>query len=151
MRYLITTIFLTIFFCNVASAASDSEVARVKTFTGTASIKRQEKTIPAQREEKLFKGDILRTGGDGTLGIMFKDDTCLTLGHDSAVVINEFLFAQSQGKFSLVVRMVKGTASYLSGMIGKLSPQSIRFETPVATVGIRGTRFLVQIDDRGGQ
>lgn len=148
---IIVIILLTSTFYGVASAASDSEVARVKTFTGSASIGRQEKTIPASREEKIFKGDTLRTGADGTLGIIFKDDTCLSLGPGSAVVIDEFLFAPAQGKFALVIRMIKGTAAYLSGVIAKLSPQSIRFETPVATVGIRGTKFLVQIDDESGR
>jgi hypothetical protein len=43
--------------------------------------------------------------------------------------------------------MVQGTAVYISGIIAKLSPQSVRFETPNATIGIRGTRFLVKVDE----
>jgi len=43
--------------------------------------------------------------------------------------------------------MFRGTAAYLSGMVGKLSPESVRFETPVASVGIRGTKLLVKIDE----
>jgi hypothetical protein len=43
--------------------------------------------------------------------------------------------------------MLKGTAVYLSGIIGKLSPQSVRFETPNATIGIRGTKMLVKVDE----
>jgi hypothetical protein len=37
--------------------------------------------------------------------------------------------------------------AYLSGLIGKLSPESARFETPVASIGIRGTRFAVKTDE----
>jgi len=44
--------------------------------------------------------------------------------------------------------MFKGTAVYLSGLISKLAPDSARFETPSASVGIRGTKFAVKVDGR---
>jgi hypothetical protein len=44
---------------------------------------------------------------------------------------------------SLIARLAKGTMAYMSGIIGKLAPESVRFETPVATIGIRGTCFVV--------
>jgi hypothetical protein len=130
-----------------APVASDGEIARVKTFTGTVSIIRTEKVIPVSRDEKIYKGDTLKTGADGSLGITFRDNTLLSLGPGSIVIMNEFLFDPAQGKLSIVTRIIKGTAAYLSGIIAKLSPQSVRFETPVATVGFRGTRFLVRIEE----
>jgi hypothetical protein len=36
--------------------------------------------------------------------------------------------------------------AYLSGIIAKLSPESVRFETPVGNVGIRGTKFAIKVD-----
>jgi hypothetical protein len=46
----------------------------------------------------------------------------------------------------MVITMLKGTASYLSGIIGRQSPESVRFKTPEATIGIRGTQFLVKVE-----
>jgi len=46
----------------------------------------------------------------------------------------------------MIARMVKGTASYLSGIIGHQSPESVKFRTPEATIGIRGTHFLVKVN-----
>ena len=129
-------------------AAAGGEVARVKTYTGTATIARTDRVLSLQKDEKIYVGDTLKTGADGSLGITFRDNTILSLGPNSTVVISEFLFAPAQGKLSIVTRIIKGTAVYLAGVIAKLSPQSVRFETPVATVGFRGTRFLVKIDDR---
>lgn len=129
-----------------AVVAPDGDVARVKTFTGTASIVRANKVIPVNRDAKLYQGDTLRTGKDGSLGIIFRDNTLLSLGPNSAVIIEEFLFSPAQGKLSIVTRMLKGTAAYLSGVIAKLSPKSVRFLTPVGNVGFRGTKFLVRID-----
>jgi hypothetical protein len=129
------------------AAASDGPAGSVKTIKGAASIVRQEKIIPAESGEKIFEGDILRTEADGSLGVIFKDDTLLSLGPNSELVIDGFLFAPAKGKLSFVVRMLKGTAAYLSGISAKLSPESVRFETPVASVGIRGTKFVVKVDD----
>jgi hypothetical protein len=47
----------------------------------------------------------------------------------------------------MITRMLRGTASYISGIIGRQSPESVRFQTPDATIGIRGTQFLVKVAD----
>ncbi len=129
------------------ATASENEVARVKTFAGTVSIARMEKVIPVSRDEKIYRGDSLQTGADGTLGIIFRDNTTLSLGPGSVVIVNEFFFLPSEGKLSIVNRIIKGTAVYISGVIAKLSPQSVRFLTPAATVGFRGTKFLVSVNE----
>jgi len=129
------------------SNASDTPVGSVKTLKGTASIIRQNQVMPAQIGDKVFVGDSLKTGPDSSLGMIFKDDTLLSIGPGSEILINEFLFSPAEGKLSIVTRLVKGTAAYLTGIIAKLSPESVRFETPVANIGIRGTRFAVKIED----
>ena len=45
----------------------------------------------------------------------------------------------------MVIRVSQGIISYISGMISKLAPGSVRIETPVATLGIRGTSLLARI------
>ena len=147
MRYLSSIVAAALVTCATFAAASDGSVGRVKTVKGSASIVRGQSSLPAVVNERVFQGDTLRTGPDGSLGVMLKDDTVLSLGPNSAVVIDQFLFAPAEGKLSLVTRMLKGTAVYFSGVIAKLSPQSVRFETPNASIGIRGTRFLVKVDE----
>jgi hypothetical protein len=68
------------------------------------------------------------------------------LGPDSILVIDEFVFAPKQWKFSIVIRMLKGTAAYLSGLISKLSPESAHFRTPTGSIGIRGTKFVAKVE-----
>jgi hypothetical protein len=70
------------------------------------------------------------------------------LGPESVLVIDEFIFASRQEKFAIVLRMIKGTAAYLSGLISRLAPESAHFETPSASIGIRGTRFLVKVEEK---
>ena len=129
-------------FCN----ASDAPVGSVSRLKGTASIVRKNQVIPAQIGEKIYMMDALKTGRDGSLGVVFKDDTLLSIGPQSEIIISEFLFSPAEGKLSIVTRLLKGSAIYLTGIIGKLSPESVRFETPVANIGIRGTKFAVKIE-----
>ena len=131
---------------DVSSADGSVPVAVVKKISGSATVVRQGQPIPATNGLKIWENDMLRTGDNGSIGIVFNDDTLLSLGPGSILLIDEFVFAPRQGKFSIVIRMVKGTAAYLSGLISKLSPDSAHFKTPTASIGIRGTKFVVKVE-----
>ncbi len=146
MRYVFGVLCLVLFLSCNAQAASNEEAATVKNCSGSALIVRQNITLPVKKHDRIFAGDVLRTGRDGTMGVIFKDNTTLSLGPRSELAIDEFLFSPSQGKLSIVTRMLRGTVAYVSGVIAKLSPQAVRFETPTATIGIRGTKFLVKVE-----
>ncbi len=59
--------------------------------------------------------------------------------------INEYVYAPNMEEYSMVIKLFKGTVSYLSGLIARLSPGATRFETPTASLGIRGTNFLAKV------
>lgn len=131
---------------DVSSADSSVPVATVKKINGSATIVRQGQPIPATNGLEIWENDTLRTGSNGSMGIVFNDDTFLSLGPGSVMTIDEFVFNPKQGKFSIVIRMLKGTAAYLSGLISKLSPESAHFNTPRASIGIRGTKFVAKVE-----
>ncbi|HEY6097628.1 MAG TPA: FecR domain-containing protein [Candidatus Deferrimicrobium sp.] len=124
-------------------AASDGTIGVVRNAAGSATVTRGGTVLPATAGTRLHTGDALATGPDGSLGVILRDDSSLSLGPSSSLVLRDFLFSPSEGKFSLLVRLSKGTMAYLSGLIGKLAPEKARFETPTATIGIRGTHFAV--------
>ena len=115
----------------------------VRNCEGNATINRGNQAIPAVPGAKLKTGDVLATGPGGSMGITLRDNSSLSIGPQSSVALQDFLFSPAEGKMSLVARLAKGTMAYMSGIIGKLSPESVRFETPVASIGIRGTCFVV--------
>lgn len=127
-------------------AHASAPVASVKKVSGSVTVLRQGKTIPAINGLEIWEKDTLQTSRNGSIGIVFSDDTMLSMGPGSILTIDEFVFAPKQGKFSIVLRMLKGTAVYLSGLISKLSPDSAYFKTPTASIGIRGTRFLIKVE-----
>jgi len=128
-------------------AVAGEAIGVVRNVSGDASITRVEKTFPAAPGIKLLVGDTLGTGPDGSLGVILRDDSSLSIGPGSRLVLRSFLFSPSAGTFDLVVRITQGSLAYLSGLIGKLAPENARFETPTATIGIRGTRFAVKVGE----
>ena len=143
---LVTLVSLLFISVEASAEGAPSCVATVQKVSGTASVLRQGQTIPAATGLEVRENDTLRTGPNGSLGVLFHDDTQLSLGPGSVLVIDEFVFAPREGKFSIVLKMLKGTASYLSGLISKLSPESAHFQTPTASIGIRGTKFVVKVE-----
>jgi hypothetical protein len=143
----LVTIFLFLSISGEFTSANPSPViATVQKVSGMATVVRQGQTISAKIGLEIYQNDTLRTGHDGSIGVVFHDDTLLSLGPESVVVIDEFVFAPRQGKFSIVIRMLKGTVAYLSGLISKLAPESAHFKTPTASIGIRGTKFVARVE-----
>lgn len=121
-------------------------IGKAKTGKGDVVVVRTGQSIPLKVGDRLYQKDTIRTGTDSTVGIIFEDNTVLSLGPNSELVIDEYIFAPEKGMLSMVARILKGTASYLSGIIGRQSPESVKLHTPDATIGIRGTQFLVRAE-----
>jgi hypothetical protein len=121
-------------------------VGSVKTVSGTAYLSRNGEQLPAKVGDYLLEGDTLMTDNNSSMGVIFRDDTLLSLGSRSQVRIDAFVFDPAQDNMSFLTNVTKGTAQYISGQIAKLSPEKMSVETPLSTIGIRGTRFLVKVD-----
>jgi hypothetical protein len=119
-------------------------VGGLRKVTGVGTIIRDGQQIIAKDGIRVKKGDKIITGANGALGIIFTDNTRISLGTNSEINIDEYSFQPAKGTFSFLTELVQGTASYISGTIGKLSPKSVKFKTPTAVVGVRGTSFLVK-------
>ena len=130
-----------------AAALASEEVGVVRTLKGTASVLRAGADLKVSPGFKLMEGDKLSTGPDGSLGAFMRDDASLSLGPSSEILIERYKFKPADKEYSFLTRLFKGTICYLSGIIGKLSPESVKFETPVATLSIRGTKFGVRVDE----
>ena len=147
----ISRYWVAVFALVVAAAApvhaqqAASSAGRIKVVSGAAFIVRDSKLIPAQIGQDVYTADALRTGADGRIGVTLKDDTRFSLGPGSEVRLERFNFATADGALGLALRIVRGAAAYVSGRIAKLSPDSIRLETPAAIVGVRGTTLAVLV------
>ena len=125
--------------------AQSPAAGRIKVASGSAFVVRNEQSIPAQVGQPVFEGDRLRTGADGRIGATLNDETRVSLGPDSEIRLDQFQYSPAEGRLGLVLGIVRGMVAYVSGRIAKLSPDSIRLETPNAIVGIRGTRMAIKV------
>jgi hypothetical protein len=125
------------------AAAAQSPVGSIKTYQDKAAVVREGARIPAQTGLKVYIGDMLQTDQNGSLGIIFHDDTLVSIGPDSQLSIDTFLFQPDQGRFAFLSRLIQGTAVFVSGRIAKFAPEAMQVQTPRATIGVRGTRFAV--------
>ncbi len=146
------TRILVLLFCTLLATALTVQaedlrrpIGLVKSTTGEASILRDGRQVAAQPGYPLLQGDVLLTGPKGTMGVILRDDTILSLGSSTETRLEQFAFEPAEHKLGMVVRVAKGLIGYLSGRISKLAPGSVRLETPVATLGVRGTYLYARI------
>jgi hypothetical protein len=121
---------------------------QVKVVSGAAFVVREGRPIAAALGQIVLEADVLRTGADGRLGVTLNDDARVSLGPVSEVRLDRFSYGSADGGLRLVLKFMRGVAAYVSGRIAKLSPDSIRLETPSAIVGVRGTTVAVRVDEK---
>jgi hypothetical protein len=132
-----------------AGSVSGAETAGViKTLTGTATVHRGMVSIATSVGQHVQQGDRISTSSDSYVGITLHDDTLLTVGPRSEMLIREFDFDPSSYVGGLAISFLKGTARVVTGIIAKNAPQRVHFSTPTATIGIRGTDLIVDLDER---
>ena len=128
------------------SYAQAQGAGRIKVVSGAASIVRQGQVVPAEVGAVVHESDVLRTGSDGHLAVMLKDETRLSLGPQSELALAKFAYAPSDGRLGLVLKMARGVLAYVSGRIAKLMPESVQLETPTSVIGVRGTHALLKVE-----
>lgn len=130
-----------------ATAQTPTTLAgRVKVVAGTASIVRGGQALPATVGAEVYEADVLRTGADGRLSVMLRDESRLSLGASSELALTRFAYAPQDQQLGLGVRLARGVLSYVSGLIAKLAPESVRLQTPTSIIGVRGTHVLVKAE-----
>lgn len=129
-----------------AAASQQDAIGFVKTVAGQVVITGKTGPVAASPGSPLELGDIIRTRDDGRIGLTLKDDTVLSLGPNSELSIDEFIYAPARDELSLGARLSNGTLHFISGVIARLKPESVSIMTPNATIGVRGTRFVVKAE-----
>ena len=132
----------------VSQADGSANVAKVighvTKLAGTATAVRNGVSIILHQGDNVEKGDVVQSGSDSTLGITFIDGTVFGLSSNARMVLNEMVYDPNGSNNSSLLSLVAGTISFVAGETAKHGDMKI--DTPVATMGIRGTAVLVEID-----
>lgn len=142
-------LFLLLLFILLSTPAF-AGIGSITEFKGAGNIKRAAKVMPAVRGSGIEKNDTVSTNSQGKFKITFVDSTVVNITENSRLVIDDFVFdggGKSKGKLGLKVAL--GTVRYASGAIAHGNPGGVNIRTPTATIGVRGTDFVMSVDEAG--
>lgn len=142
-----------------AEGIETSPIGKVVTATGSVTIEHANAVVvqanvpagsgagPTAIGDPVYKGDVVQTGADGKVGITFTDGTAFNLSSNARMELNEFVYDPNGKSNSTLISLSKGTFTFIAGKVAKTGDMKI--DTPVATMGIRGTTPHVEISDDG--
>jgi len=129
----------------LAAAPATAEIARIKQSSGTASVERSTQRLKASPGLQLLPGDKLVTGKDGRMSVTFVDNTRFAIGPNSQVSVSEFQYDRTRQKGAFVTQVDRGSLAVVSGKIAKSGPDAMKVRTPNTLLGVRGTKFIVDV------
>jgi len=109
--------------------------------TAVGTVAEQSRNL--QITDTIFFNEVVATGPDSATRVSFLDDSSLSLGPSSQVVIDRFIYNPEQGTGELALSLTAGVFRFASGT---LESSSYSIDTPVGTIGVRGTVIEVAVE-----
>jgi hypothetical protein len=131
-------------------------IGRILAVQGSATIEHNALIIvqaslaasaPPRAGDAVYQGDVIRTGADGKVEVVFSDGTAFNVARNARIELNEFIYDPNSKSNSTKMSLTKGTLTFVAGQVAKSG--SMQVKTPVGTMGIRGTTPRVEILDNG--
>ncbi|MGD9894710.1 MAG: VCBS domain-containing protein, partial [Dehalococcoidia bacterium] len=126
-----------------AQPGTAEAIGKVATATGNATIVRNGVAVAVNSGDVVLKNDVMRTGGDGALGVTFNDGTTFSLSANAQMAVNDFVYQDGGSNNQAVFNLVRGSISFFASQVAKTGDMKVT--TPTATMGIRGTTVVVDI------
>lgn len=130
-----------------AFAAWGEAAAVVKSVSGEARLIKNGVERAAQKGDKIEVKDKIKTLKNSNLSLIFSDNTVVTVGQNSEFSVDEYLFEPSEKKGRFGGNLQKGSLACVTGLIAKMNPESMKMQAKTATMGIRGTYFLIEVEE----
>ena len=124
-----------------------ADVGLIKVARGTVQIERGGKLLKAEVGTAVQAKDVLRTGPDGAVGITLTDNSLLSIGPNSLFSIDKYEFDTTTNAGEFDGTLKQGRLAAVSGKMVKQSPESMKIRTPSSVMGVRGTEFVVQVEE----
>jgi len=133
----------------LAQAVGES-IGRVEAVQGNVTITRTDgTTVDAQSGTEIFQGDTVATDAEGSIGLVFADNSTFSLAEGGEMVIDEMIYDPGTQEGNALFQVASGVFTFASGQIAKTGVDAMQIATPTATIGIRGTSGAVRIGKDG--
>lgn len=138
--------FLLLLVLATPAYADIGDIGKIK---GSGALERGNESIIAEQGVSVQTMDTAVTA-NAKMRIDFIDDTRVDITQHSRLLIDEFVYDPANDIGSLSIKATLGTVRYASGQIAKKYQQNVKIRTPSATIGVRGTDFIMVVDEMGG-
>ena len=147
MRRIYATLFGGLALALTGAGPALADIGQIKTLKGEVTLVRAGEEQPAKVGDTLEQADTLKTGADSSVGMTFIDSSRFSAGPNSTIELSRFRFNSTTEEGEFVTDVKKGTLAIISGRIAKGSPEAMSVKTPASILGVRGTRFLVKVEE----
>ena len=114
-------------------------------YSGEINNQKNEKLLNGS---KVFYGDTIFVKSKSNAQILFLDETVLTVGEDTELTIDDFVYDPKTNDGNFVTNIKSGTVKFITGKISKKNPDNLEVKMPAGTLGARGTEFVVQSNSK---
>jgi hypothetical protein len=122
------------------TATDASPVGQIEEMKGTATIIRTDGTKDAAAPgTPVYQGDVIETGAQGSVNIVFADETSFAVSENARLAIDEYVYDPSSESGQTHFSVLRGVFVFTSGLVGRDDPDDVKIETPMGSIGIRGT------------
>lgn len=127
-------------FAGNASMSDVSPVGEVSEVSGDATVIRADGTSEhVTLGTPIYQGDVIETDADGAVNIVFVDETSFAVSEEARLAIDEYVFDPATQSGTTDFSVLKGVFVFTSGLIGRDDPDDVAIDTPIGSIGIRGT------------
>lgn len=132
---------------SITTYANAADIGRIKVARGKVVIERAGVKLPGSVGTRVQVSDTITTGDDGAVGFTMDDDSLLSAGPNTVLVLDRYAFDPTTNQGRLDAALNKGTLAVISGRIAKQSPDAMTVRTPAVILGVRGTSFAVSANE----
>lgn len=122
-----------------------AQIGQVVALKGDVKLERESKIQELLLKDKVLENDQITTLNDSRTQLLLNDETVITVGENSIFKMDEYLLNEEKDS-TLKMNFLNGTFKVITGKIGKLNPDSFKIQTKTASIGIRGTEILLQLE-----
>lgn len=130
------------------AAQNQGWVGQVKVSRGIVALERNGQRFPAPVGLRLKENDLIVTEANGSVGLMFNDNSMLSMGPNGEVLLERYAYDSTtyQGAFDAYVK--RGAVTIEAGNLAEGTPESVRLKTPLAEITGRTRSFAVNVEGK---
>ncbi|MBL4691556.1 MAG: cadherin-like domain-containing protein, partial [Rhodospirillales bacterium] len=134
----------------IITGTDGGPIGNVENLSGSVFAVRTDGTrVDLKEGDPVYQGDIIESSDDGAVGILLADETTFSMGESGRIVLDEMVYDPATQEGSVSLSALEGVFTFVSGQVAKTDPDAMTLDTPVATIGIRGTQVGLDIGGEG--